>query len=79
MDPNNDIFTDANWQYVLYGLGYKTDLSAQAGAYRYYEEARAQFAEIRRQSDNALSSLPTHRALIEQVRRSGFVRPSRSA
>ena len=75
MDPNHDIFTDANWQYVLYGLGYRTDLSAQAGAYRYYDEARARFAEIRRQGDNALSALPTHRALIDQVRKSGFVRP----
>ena len=79
MDPNHDIFTDANWQYVLYGLGYKTDLSAQAGAYRYYDDARARFADIRRQGDIALSSLPTHRALIDQVRQSGFVRSSRIA
>ena len=79
MDPNNDIFTDANWQYVLYGLGYKTDLSAQAGAYRYYDDAKARFAEIRRQGDNALLSLPTHRALIERVRKSGFMRSSRIA
>jgi hypothetical protein len=79
MDPNYDIFTDANWQYVLYGLGYRTDLRAQAGAYRYYDEARAQFAEIRRQGEVALSFLPTHRALIEQVRKGGFVRPSGTA
>jgi len=72
MDPNHDIFTDANWQYVLYGMGFKTDISAQAGVYRYFDEARAQFAEIRRQSDNALSILPTHRDLIEQVRKTGF-------
>ena len=79
MEPNNGIFTDANRQYVLYDLGYKTDLSAQAGAYRYYDGARARFAEIRRQGDNALSLLPTHRALIEQVRKRGFVRPPGTA
>lgn len=72
MDPNHDIFTEANWQYVLYGMGYRTDISAQAGVYRYYDEARAQFAEIRRQGDYALSTLPMHRDLIEQVRRHGF-------
>lgn len=79
MDPNYDIFTDANWQYVLYGLGYQTNLTAQAGAYRYYDEARARFAEIRRQGDVALSVLPTHRTLIEQVRKGGFVRPPGTA
>ncbi|MEW6597526.1 MAG: tryptophan halogenase family protein [Pseudomonadota bacterium] len=72
MDPNHDIFTEASWQYVLYGMGYKTDLSAQAGAYRYFDDAKREFAEIRRQSDVALATLPKHRDLIEQVRRSGF-------
>jgi|SRR6185312_9641376 len=74
MDPSHDIFTEASWQYVLYGMGYKTDISAQAGVYRYYEEAKSQFAEIRRQAEHALSVLPAHGDLIEQVRRSGFSR-----
>lgn len=68
MDPNHDIFTEANWQYVLYGMGFKTDISAQAGVYRYFDEAREAFADIRRQGDRALSALPTHRGLIEQMR-----------
>ena len=72
MDPNHDIFTEANWQYVLYGMGYKTDLEAQRGLYRYFDEAKAQFAEIRRQGDYAMSVLPTHRDLIEQVCLHGF-------
>ncbi|WAC46850.1 tryptophan 7-halogenase [Asticcacaulis sp. SL142] len=76
MDPNHDIFTEANWQYVLYGMGYKTDISAQAGVYRYFEDAKTQFAEIRRQGDHALSILPKHRDLIEQVRLHGFKPPS---
>lgn len=71
-DPNHDIFTEANWQYVLYGMGYKTDIGAQAGVYKYYEEARAQFAKIKRQGDHAVSILPAHRDLIEQVRLHGF-------
>ncbi|HWU49146.1 MAG TPA: tryptophan halogenase family protein, partial [Asticcacaulis sp.] len=72
MDPNHDIFTDASWQYVLYGMGYKTDIGTQAGVYRYFNEAKSQFAEIRRQAERALSILPSHRDLIEQVRVQGF-------
>ena len=74
MDPSHDIFTEANWQYVLYGMGFRTDIGTQAGVYRYFDEARAQFAGIRRQSDSALAILPAHRDLIEQVRRQGFQR-----
>ena len=72
MDPNHDIFTEANWQYVLYGMGFKTDISAQRGLYRHFEEAKSQFAGIRQQGNHALSVLPTHRALIDQVRQYGF-------
>jgi tryptophan 7-halogenase len=79
MDPNHDIFTEDNWQYVLYGMGFKTDISAQRGVYRYFDEARAQFAEIRRQGDYALSVLPGHRDLIEQVRLRGFNDDKKSA
>lgn len=79
MDPNHDIFTEANWQYVLYGMGFKTDLSAQRGLYRYFEEARSQFAEITRQGNYALSILPKHRDLIEQVRLQGFRADKKSA
>jgi tryptophan halogenase len=72
MDPNYDIFTDANWQYVLYGMGFQTDLTAQRGLFRYFDEARSQFDAIRRQGDKALTILPRHRDLVEQVFRSGF-------
>lgn len=79
MDPNHDIFTEASWQYVLYGMGFKTDITAQRGLYRYFEDAKAQFESIRRQGDRALSLLPRHRDLIEQVRRSGFQHTGRRA
>lgn len=72
MDTNVDIFTEPSWQYVLYGMGYRTDLSARAGVYRYYDEAREAFAEIGRQADYACATLPSNRALVETVRREGF-------
>jgi len=49
---------------VLYGMGYKTDLRPRAGALRYHVEARAAFAEIRRQAEFACRTLPTNRELI---------------
>ncbi len=78
IDMNHDIFTEQNWQYVLYGMGFKTDLSARAGAYRYYDEARAEFDNIRRQADYALTVMPKHRDLVEQVRAHGFT-PKKAA
>lgn len=68
IDLNVDIFTEASWQYVLYGMGYKTDLRPRAGVLKYYDEARAAFAEIQRQGEYATRTLPTNRELIEAVR-----------
>lgn len=73
VDLNHDVFLESNWQYVLYGMGFQTDLSASAGAYRYFEEARTAFAAIEQQAVRALELMPTHRDLIAQVKRHGFI------
>ncbi|HSX57452.1 MAG TPA: tryptophan halogenase family protein, partial [Sphingomonas sp.] len=73
-DPNIDIFPDASWQYVLYGMGWKTDLNARTGAFRYFDDARAAFAEIRRQGDYAVANLPTNRQLVEHAAKHGFAK-----
>lgn len=72
IDPNVDIFAKPNWQYVLYGMGYRTDLSPNAGVYRHFNEARAAFADIRQQADYACQNLPTHRGLVELTGRRDF-------
>jgi len=72
IDLKHDIFTEHNWQYVLYGMGFKTDLGDRHGALRFFEDARAEFADIQRQSAYALKIMPRHRDLIEQVRQTGF-------
>jgi len=46
IDLNVDIFTEASWQYVLYGMGYKTDLRPKAGVLKYYDEARTAFGRM---------------------------------
>lgn len=77
IDQNVDIFKEASWQYVLYGMGYKTDLRPRAGVLKYYDEARAAFAEIRRQAEFACRTLPTHRELITAARTRRFGEPAR--
>ena len=72
IDLNVDIFTEASWQYVLYGMGYRTDLRPRAGVLKFYDEARAAFAEIRRQADFACRTLPTNRELLDTVRGRAF-------
>ena len=67
VDLNHDIFLASNWQYVLYGMGYHTDLTAQSGSFRYAEDARRVFADIRIQQTNAVRRLPSHRSLIADM------------
>lgn len=72
VDTNIDIFSESSWQYVLYGMGWKTDLSARAGSYRYFDDARTAFAEVRRQGDFAIANLPTNRQLVDHAAKHGF-------
>ncbi len=76
IDQNVDLFKESSWQYVLYGMGYTTDLRPRAGALRYYDEARAAFADIRRQADFACRTLPTNRELLETARARPFGAPA---
>ena len=72
VDANLDIFNESSWQYVLYGMGWKTDLSARAGTYRYFDDARAAFAEVRRQAQFAIANLPTNRQLVDYAQSRSF-------
>lgn len=71
-DLNVDLFTEHSWQYVLYGMGFDTDLSPRAGVYRFYDEARDAFDEIRRQAAFACRTLPAHRALLQSASSRNF-------
>jgi len=75
IDLNHDIFTEHNWQYILYGMGFRTDLSGRASALRFADEAKAEFEDIRQQADYALTIMPRHRDLVQNVVEGGF-RPS---
>ncbi|MBA14829.1 MAG: tryptophan halogenase [Sphingomonas sp.] len=71
-DPNTDIFGAPSWQYVLYGMGWKTDLSAKAPVFRLGQDAAQAFATIRRQGEYAAQQLPSNRDLLRFARTGRF-------
>jgi tryptophan 7-halogenase len=62
-----EMFLPASWQFVLYGMEFKTDLEGMRGAYPRFEEARREFEMIRTVGAHAVADLPDHRALVEDV------------
>ncbi|MFT4076964.1 MAG: tryptophan 7-halogenase [Asticcacaulis sp.] len=71
-----DIFPVSSYQYILYGLNYPTDLSAQAGVHSRIAAAEQTFARILAFTEGAVRDLPLHRDLIEQVYARGFSTPA---
>ncbi|OWQ85301.1 tryptophan halogenase [Roseateles aquatilis] len=62
-----EMYLPASWQYVLYGMEFKTDLGAATAALTRADEARREFQAIAQLGAHALRDLPPHRALIEQM------------
>jgi hypothetical protein len=65
-------FAFFNYQYILYGMGFRTDLSAGRGEYPNVGAADRVFAKIRSFGERATLDLPAHRALIQQICHTGF-------
>jgi len=69
---NNEVFPAASYQYVLYGMGFKTNFS-----WLKYSEKEKQFAlkqfEISQQAQRkAMQSLPKNRDLMNKIKEYGF-------
>lgn len=64
---DTETFAFFNYQYILYGMGFKTDLSAGRDDFPQVEEAKRLFAKIKRFGDRALVDLPSHQTLIQQI------------
>lgn len=60
-----EMYPPSSWQYVLYGMDFKTDLKASHASYPRFDEARQEFRMIQQMSQHALGDLPLHRALVE--------------
>lgn len=62
-----DSFAWFNYQYILYGMGFETELPG-AGAAPDRDGARRAFERIARFGEQAASELPPHRQLVERLR-----------
>jgi tryptophan halogenase len=60
-------FAFFNYQYILYGMGFKTDLSAGREDFAKVGEADRIFAKIRNFGERATLDLPAHRDLIREI------------
>jgi tryptophan 7-halogenase len=69
-----ETFAFFNYQYILYGMGFRTDLADGASEFPDVAGARKLFAKIRGFADRATQDLPSHRDLIAQINRFGFDR-----
>lgn len=67
-----ETFAFFNYQYILYGMGFKTDLADGAGEFPDVAAAAKLFAKIRGFADRATQDLPSHRDLIARINRFGF-------
>jgi len=59
-------FAYFNYQYILYGMGFRTDLSAGRADFPHMAEAQRLFARVRSFGERATRDLPSHRSLVEQ-------------
>jgi tryptophan halogenase len=67
-----ETFPYFSYQYVLYGMGFQTDLEPARARYSARaDEARHAFTQLRRLAQQATADLPAHRTLLEGIRREG--------
>jgi tryptophan halogenase len=69
---NNEVFPAASYQYVLYGMGFKTDTRFLAHTLVERDQAEEQFRRNARAVQQALATLPEHRDLLKKVHQYGF-------
>ncbi|MEO7495764.1 MAG: tryptophan halogenase family protein [Massilia sp.] len=60
-----EMYPPSSWQYVLYGMEFKTDQHASGVSAASMREARDEFRTIAQMAERALADLPPHRALVE--------------
>lgn len=69
---NNEVFPAASYQYVLYGMGFESDYSHSSYLLDDWKFAEQQFAQNKKMIQQALTTLPTNRDLLNKVREYGF-------
>jgi tryptophan halogenase len=68
---DHETFALANYQFVLYGMGFETRLADQA-RYSLGSRAREEFARVQGAAWRAVAALPAHRQLLHRLNQAGF-------
>ena len=69
---NNEVFPAASYQYVLYGMGYKSDYSHTPYVLDDNAFAQSQFDKNKSMKAQAITNLPRNRELLNKIKRYGF-------
>lgn len=69
---NNEVFPSASYQYVLYGMGFHTDLAQIGTDLAQPQFAQEQFAKNQRDIAKLLKSLPSNRELLNKINQYGL-------
>jgi tryptophan halogenase len=72
---DHETFALANYQFVLYGMGFETSLGAGKAQYAHAARAREEFARVQDAGRRAAAALPAHRELLRRVNQAGFSFP----
>ncbi len=67
-----DIFNLENYQYILYGMDFDTDMTNFGSRMSQDDKAQKIFSDIQTQANLAVSKLPNHRDLIDKIYRHGL-------
>ncbi len=71
-DTTFEAFKNPSYQYILFGVGFRPDISGNESAYPFTQEAAAEFKRVQAASRRAVAALPDHRALLRQIYAGGF-------
>jgi tryptophan halogenase len=69
---DHETFALANYQFILYGMQFRTDLSASTTSFPLAAQARQEFMRVRHAAQRAVEALPVHRQLLQRVYEPGF-------
>lgn len=69
---NNEVFPAASYQYVLYGMGFRTQVDSSPDLLAMKDKASELFQQNAIATQKAVAHLPTNRALLDKIHAHGF-------
>ena len=66
-----DSFPASSYKFVLYGMGFRTDMTGRETLFPYAEQAAREFRRIQVLAERQTQALPDHRTLMDAIYRAG--------